>query len=75
MAGSISDDGRDSENSKYAPKRFREQPRMPTAPQLYVSSSPAVPSSTDVDQDRWTNSEFVSPPDRISERSRRRDGR
>ena len=73
MAGSISDDGRDSENSKYAPNRFREQPRMPTAPQLYVSSSPAVPSSTDVDQDRWTNSEFVSPPDRISERSRRRD--
>ena len=54
MAGSISDDGRDSENSEYAPKRFREQPRMPTAPQLYVSSLPAVPSSTDVDQDRPT---------------------
>ena len=52
MAGSISDDGRDSENSGYAPRGFREQPRMPTAPQLYVSSLPAVPSSTDVDQDQ-----------------------
>ena len=69
MAGSISDDDRDSEN-KYASKRFREQPRMSTAPQLYVSSSPAVPSSTDIDE---TRSEFVSPPERISERSRRRE--
>jgi branched-chain amino acid transport system substrate-binding protein len=73
MAGSISDDDRDSENSKYAPKRSREQPRMPTAPQLYVTSLPAVPSSTDVDQDQWTSSEFVSPSERSSERSRRRE--
>ena len=66
MAGSISDDGRDSENNKYAPRRSREQARMPSPPQLYVSSLPAVPSLTDIDEDR------VLPPERISERSRRR---
>ena len=70
MAGPTRDDDRDSENSGYAPRGSREQTRMPTAPRLYVSSLPAVPSSTDVDQDQWTRSEFVSPPDRISERSR-----
>jgi branched-chain amino acid transport system substrate-binding protein len=72
MAGAISDDDRDSENSKYAPNRFRERPRMPTAPQLYVSSFPAVPSPTDVDQDQWTIPEFGSPSERSSERSPRR---
>ena len=66
MAGSISDDGRDSENNKYAPRRSREQARMPSPPQLYVSSLPAAPSLTDIDEDR------VLPPERISERSRRR---
>ena len=70
MAGPTRDDDRDSENSGYAPRGSREQTRMPTAPQLYVSSLPAVPSSTDVDQDQWTRSEFVSPRERISERSR-----
>ena len=60
----------DSENSKYAPMRFREQPRMPAAAQLYVNSAPTVPSSTDVDQDRQTRSEFASWPERISEPSR-----
>jgi branched-chain amino acid transport system substrate-binding protein len=72
MAGAISDDDRDSENSKYAPNRFRERPRMPTAPQLHVSSLPAVPSPTDVDQDQWTIPEFGSPSERSSERSPRR---
>ena len=71
MSAPISDDGNDSEHSKYAPKRFREQPRMPAAAQLYVKSAPTVPSSTDVDQDRQTRSEFASWPERISEPSRR----
>jgi len=72
MAGSISDDGRDSENSKYAPRRLREQSRMPAATQLYGTSAPAVPSSTDVDQDRparselapWPEANFEPPPPR-----------
>ena len=69
MGAPISDD-EDSEHSKYAPERFREQ-TMPAAPQLYVSSAPTVPSSKDVDQDRRTRSEFASRPERISEPSRR----
>ncbi len=44
---------------------------MPAATQLYVPSAPMVPSSTDVDQDRRTRSEFASWPERISEPSRR----
>src|SRR5262249_19175580 len=71
MSAPISDDGNDSEQSKYAPPRFREQPRMPAARQFYVSSTPTVSSSTDVDPDRQTRSEFASWPERISEPSRR----
>jgi branched-chain amino acid transport system substrate-binding protein len=69
----ISDDGNDSEHNEYAPMRFREQPRMPAAAQLHVKSAPTVPSSTDVDQDRQTRSEFAPWPERISEPSRRWD--
>src|SRR5262249_15145848 len=69
MSAPISDDGNDSEQSKYAPPRFREQPRMPAARQFYVSSTPTVSSSTDVDPDRRTRSEFESWPERISEPS------
>ena len=71
MSAPIRDDGNDSEHSKYAPKPFREQPPIPAATQLYVPSAPMVPSSTDVDQDRRTRSEFASRPERISEPSRR----
>ena len=71
MSAPISDDGNDSEHSKYAPMRFREQPRMPAAAQFYVKSAPTVPSPTDVDQDRQTRSEFAPWPERISEPSRR----
>ena len=71
MSAPISDDGNDSEQSKYAPPRFREQPRMPAARQFYVSSTPTVSSSTDVDPDRRTRSEFASWPEHISEPSRR----
>ena len=71
MSAPISDDGNDSEHSTYAPKRFREQPRMPAAAQFYVKSAPTVPSPTDVDQDRQTRSEFAPWPERISEPSRR----
>jgi hypothetical protein len=69
MSAPIRDDGNDSEQSKYAPPRFREQSRMPPATQLYVPSAPTVPA--DVDQDRRTRSEFASWPERISEPSRR----
>jgi branched-chain amino acid transport system substrate-binding protein len=58
MARSTSDDGRDSENSKYAPPRFREQPRMPSASQLYGSSAPVVSSSSDESQDQLAKSEL-----------------
>jgi branched-chain amino acid transport system substrate-binding protein len=68
MSAPISDDGNDSEQSRYAPPRFREQPPMPTAKQFYVPSVSTVPS--DVDQDRQTKSEFDSWPERSSEPSR-----
>ena len=71
MSAPISDDGEDSEHSKYAPMQFREQQRMPGAAQLYVKSAPTVPSPTDVDQDRQTRSEIASWSERISEPSRR----
>ena len=70
MSAPIRDDGNDSEQSRYAPPRFREQPPIPPATQLYVPSAPTVPSSTDVDQDRRTRSEFDSWPERSSEPSR-----
>jgi branched-chain amino acid transport system substrate-binding protein len=69
MSAPISDDGNDSERSKYAPKRFGEQQRMPGAAQFYVKSAPTVPSPTDVDQERQTRSEFASWPERNSESS------
>jgi ABC-type branched-subunit amino acid transport system substrate-binding protein len=71
MSAPIRDDGNDSEQSKYAPPRFREQAPMPPATQLYVPSAPTVPSSTDVDQDRRTRSEIASWSERNSEPSRR----
>jgi branched-chain amino acid transport system substrate-binding protein len=53
-------DDENSELSKYAPKRLREQPPMPAAERRYVTSAPMVPSSTDVHQDRRTTSDFTS---------------
>src|SRR5262245_30159614 len=64
-----SKDGNDSEQSRYAPPPFREQPRMPATRQFYAPSAPTVPS--DVDHDRRTRSEFASWPERDSEPSRR----
>jgi ABC-type branched-subunit amino acid transport system substrate-binding protein len=71
MSAPIRDDGNDSEQSRYAPPRFREQPSMPAAPQLYVPSASTVP--TEVDPDRRTRPEFASWPERHSEPSRRRE--
>jgi branched-chain amino acid transport system substrate-binding protein len=71
MSPPIRDDGNDSEQSGYAHPRFREEPSMPAAPQLYVPSASRVP--TNVDSDRWTRPEFASWPD--SEPSRRRENR
>jgi branched-chain amino acid transport system substrate-binding protein len=72
MSAPIRDDDNNSEYSRYAP-RSGEQPRMPAAAQLYAKSAPTVPSSTDVDQDPRTRSEFASWPERHSEPSRRRE--
>ena len=72
MSAPSSDDGEDFENSKYAPKRFREQPRMPAAAQRYVTSAPAVLSSTDEHQDRPTESELASWSETSWEPPRRR---
>jgi ABC-type branched-subunit amino acid transport system substrate-binding protein len=71
MSAPIRDDGNDSEQSRYAPPRFREQSPMPPATQFYAPSAPMVPSSTDVDQDRRTRSEIASWSERNSEPSRR----
>lgn len=57
----------DDEFSKYAPKRFREQPPMPSAAQLHVTSAPTVPSSTDVHHERHTSAELDSWPERVPE--------
>jgi len=70
MSPSIDDD-ENSEASRYA-KRLREQPRMPAAEQLFVTSAPTVPSSTHVHQDRLTNSESVSDIDQMGADLQRR---
>ena len=70
MSPSIVDD-ENSEASRYA-KRLREQPRMPAAEQLFVTSAPTVPSSTHVHQDRLTNSESVSDIDQMGADLQRR---
>jgi len=70
MSPSIGDD-ENSEASRYA-KRLREQPRMPAAEQLFVTSAPTVPSSTHVHQDRLTNSESVSDIDQMGADLQRR---
>jgi Periplasmic binding protein len=64
-------DNENSELSKDA-KRLREQPRMPAAEQLFVTSAPTVPSSTHVHQDRLTNSESVSDIDQLAADLQRR---
>ena len=61
MGAPISDD----EFEKYAPKQFREQPRMPAAQQLHAA--PMVRSSTDTHQERRTIDEVDSWPERIPE--------
>jgi branched-chain amino acid transport system substrate-binding protein len=73
MSPPIRDDGDDSEQSRYAHPRYREEPSMPAAPQLYVPSASRVP--TNVDSDRRTRPEFASWPERDSEPSRRREDR
>jgi ABC-type branched-subunit amino acid transport system substrate-binding protein len=55
----------DDEFSKYAPKQFRDQPRMPAAQQLHVA--PMVRSSTDMHEERRTTAESDSWPERIPE--------
>src|SRR5476649_2566532 len=61
-------DDENSELSKYAAKRLREQPPLPAAERPYVTSAPTVPSPTHVHQDRVhrdrrTTAEFASWPE------------
>src|SRR5262245_36260248 len=55
----------DDEFSKYAPRQFRDQPRMPAAQQLHVAST--VSSSTDAHHERPTTDEVNSWPERVPE--------
>jgi branched-chain amino acid transport system substrate-binding protein len=74
MSAPVSDD-ENSDYSKFAPRRLREQPPMPAAHQLpnVITPAPRVPSSTDLDQDRRRTSEYSSweeplpepPPQRL----------
>ena len=57
----------DDEFGEYAPKRFREQPRMPAAEQLRVTPAPTVPLSTDVHLQQRTTTDFDSWPERVPE--------
>ena len=59
MSAPVSDD-ESSEHQKYAPKRLREQPRMPPAPQLRVASPPMSPSHAQVQGDRGETSGLPS---------------
>ena len=69
MSAPISDD-ENSDYSKFAPKRLREQLPMPAARHLYPA--PTVPSSSDVDQDRRTMSELAPWPEQVREPPPRR---
>ena len=81
MSAPISDDSKDSEPSKdfepskdselskYAPRQFRDQPRMP--PQLHVTSAPTVPSF-DVHEERRKMAERASWPEPVPEPPLRR---
>src|SRR5262245_18751923 len=83
MGASIPDD----EYEKYAPKRFREQPRMPpaeplreqprmpSAEPLRVTPAPVAPLSTDTYVERRTGIEFDPRSERIPEPPPRSDDR
>jgi len=64
MSAPISDD-ENSDYSRFAPKRLREQLPTPAARHLYAA--PTVPSSRDVDQDRGTMSELAPWPEQVRE--------
>ena len=77
----------DEEFEKYAPKRFREQPRMPpaeplreqprmpSAEPLRVTPAPVAPLSTDTYVERRTGIEFDPRPERVPEPPPRSDDR
>ena len=69
MSAPISDD-ENSDYSRFAPKRLREQLPTPAARHLYAA--PTVPSSRDVDQDRGTMSELAPWPEQVREPPPRR---
>ena len=72
MSAPISDDSKDSEPSKYAPKQFREHPRTPAAAQLHVTSGPTVPSFSDVHEEQRKRAELASWPEPVPEPPLRR---
>jgi branched-chain amino acid transport system substrate-binding protein len=59
MSAPVSDN-ESSEHQKYAPKWSREQPRIPAAPQLRVTSPPMSPSHARVQGDRGETSGLPS---------------
>jgi len=63
------------EFEKYAPKRFREQPRMPTAEPFPVTPAPMVPLSEHVHLERRMPIERDSRPERVPEPPPRSDDR
>src|SRR5262249_60521724 len=63
MSAPINDD-ENSDYGRYAPKRLREQPRMPAAKNLYIATTPPLDTE---DQDRRTTSELVQWPEQVQE--------
>jgi len=70
MANSVPDD----DVEKYAPRRFREQPRMPAAEPLRVTPAPMAPLSTN-HLERRAPIEPDSRPERVPEPPPRSDDR
>ena len=63
MSGPVSDNNTDSEFTRYAPKRYREQLATPEAEQPpYVASASTAPWSTEVRRDRRTRSDLWPEP-------------
>ena len=67
--------GPGDEFEKYAPKRFREQPRMPAAEPFPATPAPMVPLSEHVHLERRMPIELDSRPERVPEPPPRSDDR
>jgi branched-chain amino acid transport system substrate-binding protein len=61
----IRNDDKRSEHDPFAPRRFREQQRLPSDQQPVVTSAPTVPSSWRVHQDWQPMPEFAPGPEPV----------